>query len=129
MRGALKVFGWIYIVIAIFIAVCAVLVFTSPDYLNSIVDAMKIDLKDLDPKLFYGIFMSVMAVIYFLIGMGLRRIANNKSKGTLILVILAISAIGSIYTLVKAVNVTNIVSLVLSLLMLYLVYAVRKQND
>ena len=129
MRGALKVFGWIYIIVAIFVAICAVLAFTSPDYLNSIKDSMKIDLKDLDPKMFYGIFMSVMALIYFLIGMGLRNIANNKSKGTLILILLLISAIGSIFTLVKAVNVSNIISLALSLLMVYLVYAVRKQNN
>lgn len=129
MRGALKVFGWIYIILAILLAVCAVLVFTSPDYLISVIDTMKIDLKDLDPKIFYGVTFSVATVVYFLIGIGLRNVANNKSKGTLLLVILTLSAIGSIITLISAVNATNIVSLVLSLLMVYLVYAVRKQNN
>lgn len=129
MRGVLKVFGWIYILFAIFIAVCAVLTFTSPDYLNNIKESINVDIKDLDPKIFFGTVMGVAAILYFLIGMGLRNVANNKSKGTLILIFLILSAIGSIFTLINAINAANIISLALSLLMVYFVYSVRKQNN
>ena len=129
MRKALKVFSVLYWIACGFFALFAILTFASGDLLNAMKDAFPVNFQGADPKIVFGIVFLIYAIVYALIAIGLRRVANNKSKGTFLLVVLCISAIYGIYTVITAFSISNLLSLAVALLMVYLVYSVRKENN
>ena len=129
MRTTLKVFSVLYwITVGLFI-LFAILAFVSGSALDSIKEAMAIDLQGADPKIVFGVSFIIIAIINAITAVSMRNVATKKSNGTVALVLLAISAIGGIYYLISAFSISTLISFVITAMLLYFVICVRKENE
>lgn len=132
MKGArtgLRVFGWIYIIIAILMLGVTVLALTYQDFINEALKNINYDFKEADPKLVIGILFGTMTIIYGLIGIGLKNVANNRSKGTILFVLLIVAVVMGIAGLINSFSVTALSSVIIDFVVLLLLYTVRKENN
>ena len=128
MRKALKVFSWLYWIEAIALIIAAIVSFTSTSFINEVVKTINIDFKGTDPKVVLGIAFGIAALFEILIGLGLRNVANNKSAGTLVLIILVLCTAASVVGLIKVFTATNLISALINLIVVCLVGSVRSEN-
>ncbi len=131
MKGArtgLKFFGWLYILFAILLILFTVMLFTSQDFFTEVLKNVNYDFKDADPKIVLGIIYGFSALVYLLIGSGLRNVANKKSKGTLLFILLFIAVILGIVGLVTNFSVSTLISVLIDCLMFGMLHVVRNAN-
>ena len=92
----LKSFSWIYIIVAVFFVVGAIICNFMPELSKPLAEAFA--RNELDGMLVFNITAAVVALFnlwYF--GLA-RRVANGKSKGTLYMILLILGIVGSIVT-------------------------------
>ncbi|MBR1416529.1 MAG: hypothetical protein IJ572_01775 [Bacilli bacterium] len=128
-KKQLKIFSWIYFVFAILTAILAVSVYFIPEVTNEAIKAQLtgVDLKNIDPKLVITISFAVAALFNLLFFTLLRRVANGKSKGIIVMFLLLISIAGSIYSITSGYNISKLISLLIDVYIFILVLTVRKK--
>ena len=92
----LKSFSWIYIIVAVFFVVGAIICNFMPELSKPLAEAFA--RNELDGMLVFNITAVVVALFnlwYFWLA---RRVANGKSKGTLYMILLILGIVGSIVT-------------------------------
>ena len=92
----LKSFSWIYIIVAVFFVVGAIICNFMPELSKPLADVFA--RNELDGMLVFNITAAVVALFnlwYFWLA---RRVANGKSKGTLYMILLILGIVGSIVT-------------------------------
>ena len=129
MRKALKVFSVLYWIAVGFFILFAILAFVSGSALDSIKDAMAIDLQGADPKIVFGVAFIILAIIDAIIAVSMRNVATKKGSGMVALVLLAISAIGNVYYVITAFSISTLLSLIISVMLIYFIICVKKENE
>ncbi len=128
-RTGLKIFSWYYLIEAVFLIILGIAVINIPKALSETITAMNIDLQGADPKIVIGIVFGIIAVISFIESILFRRLANGKSKGTLLMILVILSTISGVYTLIKSFTFGNATSLVINGIALYAIIKTRNANQ
>ena len=122
-RKQLKVFSWVYIVLAV-LSLLAVLGFLLiPDVLNEVIKTQfaNFNFEGLDPKAVLYTSIVIEALFYFFIFWLMRGTAAGSSARRIVLIVLLVlSIIGSIINLINVFTIMQLISLLIDIYVLYL---------
>ncbi|MBR3249120.1 MAG: hypothetical protein IKF83_00275 [Clostridia bacterium] len=123
-KSWLKGMSWLYMIYAILGIVFMLISISS----NEAMQAIAGQTNGIDPKIFVGVTAVTSALVYLWFWWLIRRIINDKSKGTLLMVLLILGLVGAIVGFFVNQRVTGIVDLILDVITLIAIYKVRSQE-
>ena len=130
-KKTLQIFGILFLVLAGLSLLLALLMYFYPGFAEKYIASRGEEMGDLhgkDPVSLYASSYLMEAVIYGIFYFLVRRLAEGKSKGLILLILLAVSVVGSAISLIaSSFNVVLLISLLVDACILILVIKVRKE--
>lgn len=125
----LGVFKWLYIIIAVLSLVLGIFILlnSNAEFVAEALKNIKVQLPaDLNPATVLSISLIVSALVNFVEAYLFKRVIDDGSKSTLLMVLLSLSVGSSIYTVITAFSISNVISLCINAITLYAVFTLRK---
>lgn len=130
-KKILNIFGILQYIMAAFILLIGILVFSNsiPELSEELAKTITVNTEGIELYVAVGIFFILMAVFYFIEGWALRR-AGKKEKTTLALVFTVLGLIGAIMGLFTTKQIlSQIGTFAIEALLVYSVFTVRKESQ
>ena len=127
----LRFFSWIYVAFVVLGILGIVVVCAFPGQTDSVIKQTigNVNLHGINPTTIFAITYGFIAAWYLIYAVLLRRVANNKSSGTFIMIILIIAIIANLISTIRQFNVSRVVGLGLDAYVLYLIHETRKDRE
>lgn len=127
-KGFLKVYSFVYLIIGLLGVTMVVSIYAFPDATKDIINEISksYEIKNLNPKTAISLSISISTVLYLIYSWLVRRVANGKSRGTLLLILLFLSVVGGVANQFVSFSIYNCILITIDAFAFYAVCKVRK---
>ena len=129
-KKALRTYSWVYVILAVFVGILAIAVLTVPEVLEAVEKSYSTaNLNGVKPETVLCTTFVMQALVYLWYFWLLRRVANGKSNGTLLMVLLIIGIICSVFELIGAFQISALLKIAINAWVLYLILKIRNADE